>query len=305
MTTNTSKPATDKQRPLAGVPDICIHANIPQQIRHHGRSSLNAEVGGILLGKISGTTTVVDALIPADKATSGGTHVTFTQDAWEDIYKIKDAQYPESRIVGWYHTHPGFGIFLSEYDLFIHRNFFSDPQQIAWVFDPLSDEEGCFVWSNSDIARQHVLRILPPSKETPCPTSPGADAPRVPSDDASQSPRPPTSNAGGLHCTPFGLLTVTAFVLFLALLLYLATVNTVSYRLIKANSQPILPVCDHTSRYSTALEKCAQPVHPQTSVSNDFEQEAVTEIEQQVDVQVVHETETPSLDTEKEMPDDR
>ena len=305
MTTDSSNPATDKQRPLAGAPDICIHADVPQRIRHHGRGSLNAEVGGILLGQISGTTTVVDALIPADKATRGGAHVTFTQDAWEEIYKIKDAQYPESRIVGWYHTHPGFGVFLSEYDLFIHRNFFSDPQQIAWVYDPLSDEEGCFVWSNTDIARQHALRILPPSQENPGSTSQGADTPRAPSDDAVRTPRPPASKAVGRHSSPIGLLTATAFGLSLVLLLYIGIVATFSYRLIKANSQRVLPGRDHASRHSTALENCARPVHPQTSVSNDSDQGAVTEIEQQVDIQVVQETEPPSNDTVKEMPDDR
>jgi len=38
-----------------------------------------------------------------------------------------DAQFADKKIVGWYHSHPGFGIFLSEYDLFIHRNFFTAP----------------------------------------------------------------------------------------------------------------------------------------------------------------------------------
>ncbi len=34
------------------------------------------------------------------------------------------ANSPNIDIVGWYHTHPSFGIFLSHHDLFIHQNFF-------------------------------------------------------------------------------------------------------------------------------------------------------------------------------------
>ena len=35
------------------------------------------------------------------------------------------------KIVGWYHTHPGFGVEFSEMDLFIQQNFFGGPAQIA------------------------------------------------------------------------------------------------------------------------------------------------------------------------------
>src|SRR4029453_14212343 len=51
---------------------------------------------------------------------------------------------------GWYHSHPGFGVFLSDYDVFIHKNFFTATHQIAWVFDPHSDSEGCFGWVSPD-----------------------------------------------------------------------------------------------------------------------------------------------------------
>src|SRR5207244_1370502 len=53
-----------------------------------------------------------------------------------------------SRIVGWYHSHPDFGIFLSDRDCFIHENFFSGPGQVAYVFDPVRDLEGMFAWQN-------------------------------------------------------------------------------------------------------------------------------------------------------------
>jgi hypothetical protein len=95
----------------------------------------------------------VTASIEGQNAEEAGAHVTFTQDTWEHIYAVKDKKYPNERIVGWYHSHPGFGIFLSEHDTFIHKNFFASPGQVAWVFDPESDEEGCFGWVDGRIER--------------------------------------------------------------------------------------------------------------------------------------------------------
>ena len=102
----------------------------------------------------------VAACIEGQNAEEAGAHVTFTQDTWEHIYAIKDQKYPEQRIVGWYHSHPGFGVFLSDHDTFIHKNFFSSPGQVAWVFDPHSDEEGCFGWVGDRIERLTQIGVI-------------------------------------------------------------------------------------------------------------------------------------------------
>jgi proteasome lid subunit RPN8/RPN11 len=107
----------------------------------------------VLIGQDKDHRIEVTASIEGENADQAGAHVTFTQATWEHIYAVKDKRYPSQRIVGWYHSHPGFGIFLSEHDTFIHRNFFSSPGQVAWVFDPHSDEEGCFGWVAGHIER--------------------------------------------------------------------------------------------------------------------------------------------------------
>jgi proteasome lid subunit RPN8/RPN11 len=137
----------------ASVPKVQIAAGVVRSIRQHARSSMKAEVCGVLIGTEEGGAVVASACIEGVNAAQGGAHVTFTQETWEHIYQIKDKDYPEERIVGWYHSHPAFGIFLSEHDLFIHQNFFSSPLQIAWVYDPASDEEGCFGWIGGKIER--------------------------------------------------------------------------------------------------------------------------------------------------------
>ncbi len=134
-------------------PSLLIDSEVVRNIRQHARSSMATEICGVLIGQDKDQRIEITASIEGENAEEAGAHVTFTQATWEHIYAVKDKKFPNQRIVGWYHSHPGFGIFLSEHDTFIHKNFFSSPGQVAWVFDPQSDEEGCFGWVNGRIER--------------------------------------------------------------------------------------------------------------------------------------------------------
>src|ERR1051325_7398536 len=152
------KPAKVKVR-VSTQPVVVMEAEVARKIRQHARTSMKAEVCGVLIGNTEHERMTVEACIPGINAAQGGAHVTFTQDTWEHIYKIKDKEYPDAKIVGWYHSHPGFGVFLSEHDLFIQQNFFSNPQQVAWVYDPHTDEEGCFGWIGGNIEKLSAIRV--------------------------------------------------------------------------------------------------------------------------------------------------
>jgi proteasome lid subunit RPN8/RPN11 len=143
---STAKSAT-------GQPSLLVDSEVVRKIRQHARSTSSTEICGVLIGRDQDNRIEVTASIEGKNADQAGAHVTFTQHTWEHIYAVKDKQFPNQRIVGWYHSHPGFGIFLSEHDTFIHKNFFSSPGQVAWVYDPHSDEEGCFGWVNGRIER--------------------------------------------------------------------------------------------------------------------------------------------------------
>ena len=140
-------------------PSLRISSEVVRQIRQHARSCDKSEVCGVLIGREEEGIVTIEACIAGANAAQGGAHVTFTQDTWEHIYKIKDREYPDKRILGWYHSHPGFGVFLSDHDAFIHKNFFSSPQQVAWVYDPQSDEEGCFGWVGQRLERLAQLSL--------------------------------------------------------------------------------------------------------------------------------------------------
>lgn len=144
-----------KHKPSGGqsARSVTFYGSVLQSIRQHARKSPHAEICGVLIGRQGDGGTAVTGSVAGEGAAQGGAHVTFTQEAWVRIHEEKDRKYSGQSIVGWYHSHPGFGVFLSDHDLFIHKNFFSEPGSLAWVYDPHSDEEGCFGWNGGEVRR--------------------------------------------------------------------------------------------------------------------------------------------------------
>jgi proteasome lid subunit RPN8/RPN11 len=126
-------------------PEIVISESIESEIEKHCFSETQVEVGGFLVGTIEGNRTKIAAALPSLKAVSTQVNLTITHEAWSDALSDVERNYPDMKIVGWYHSHPGFGLFLSEYDSFIQENFFVDPNHVALVVDPLEGSLGWFV----------------------------------------------------------------------------------------------------------------------------------------------------------------
>lgn len=131
-----------------------LNRRIRDAIYDHVFAHDDHEVGGVLVGRLGdGDVPNVTGSIPALEADGRRASVTFTHDAWASIHKSLERDFPGQQIVGWYHSHPGFGIFLSRYDRFIHDNFFSDRRQIAYVVDPHAGTEGIFGWQDRELVK--------------------------------------------------------------------------------------------------------------------------------------------------------
>lgn len=128
----------------------------------HVFNNNDREVGGVLVGHKSthGDLPLIYGAISAISADEQRATLTFTQESWEHVHRVMAEKYPDADIVGWYHSHPGFGIFLSQHDLFIHHNFFGDPSQVALVVDPLAGTEGVFTWQNGQVEEKYVRPTL-------------------------------------------------------------------------------------------------------------------------------------------------
>ena len=135
--------------------------SVLNEIHEHGKSSPEAEICGVLVGNVHhdrcGAYLLIHASIRGDSAVNRAAQVTFKAETWTHIQSIMERDHTDAKIVGWYHTHPGFGIFLSGMDLFIQDNFFNLPWQVAFVYDPSSGDEGVFVWRNGKSEREPFL----------------------------------------------------------------------------------------------------------------------------------------------------
>lgn len=134
--------------------DIFIEEPALRQAQAHALSSPTREVAGVLVGprpekQPDGRYNVyVTDTIIAKYTVMQGASVTYTPESWRYMNDQLWQRYPDESaiMVGWYHTHPGFGIFLSGMDQFIHQNFFTQTWHVALVLDPIAKTSGFFCW---------------------------------------------------------------------------------------------------------------------------------------------------------------
>ncbi|MBC8117400.1 MAG: Mov34/MPN/PAD-1 family protein [Candidatus Saccharimonas sp.] len=129
---------------------VFIAPEVHAGIHAHASEKTDVEICGVVVGTwerdADGPFARISNYIRCDSATKKFAEVTFTHESWSHINKEMDTKYSDLRIIGWYHSHPDFGIFLSDRDGFIQQNFFSGPGQVALVVDPVRHLEGLFEW---------------------------------------------------------------------------------------------------------------------------------------------------------------
>lgn len=141
--------------PARGPITVDVLSRVLDEMDAHVAEDTSVEHGGVMVGHhdpATGTTSITGA-IRALGAVSEVASLRFTHETWDHIGSVMEKRFPNAEMVGWYHSHPHFGIFLSEHDQFIHRNFFSQPWQVAYVRDPLLDQRGFFVWEADQIVQ--------------------------------------------------------------------------------------------------------------------------------------------------------
>lgn len=133
---------------------IVLPQRVLDCIVEFSEQDLLRERGGFLLGGVYGsrpTFVVIKHFHPAAEAKSRAASLVFTHDTWAEMHRETELRYPGLSVVGWHHTHPDFGIFLSNYDKFIHQHFFPQTWQVAMVVDPRRKELGFFHWREGNI----------------------------------------------------------------------------------------------------------------------------------------------------------
>jgi proteasome lid subunit RPN8/RPN11 len=169
-----------RERMLAADCDIIFTQSLYRQIVGHVSSDTSVEQGGLLLGYVdqhpdrARPVVIVDWALEAQHTVADITRLTFTHETWAEFDRQTDELRERGvsrQRVGWYHSHPGHGIFLSNYDLDVCEDF-RRPTQVALVVDPVSRDGGFFVrgeagfrsntpqgfWEWHDISEESVVR---------------------------------------------------------------------------------------------------------------------------------------------------
>lgn len=123
----------------------------------HGRAGVPVEVMGLMLGSFVDeyTINVVDVFAVPQNGT--GTSVEAVDHEYQALMleKLKQTGRTEN-VVGWYHSHPGFGCWLSSVDIEMQKSFEQqDPRCVAVVVDPIQSVKGRVVID--------AFKLIPPS----------------------------------------------------------------------------------------------------------------------------------------------
>ncbi len=116
--------------------DVRVHPLTLAKILRHGMQFSGIEVAGVLIGRLVGD---VVEISDSDTGPQIGTtgHVKLARSVAPLIAEKIQRQGRSEYIVGWYHSHPGFGCFLSSIDVDTQmglQKMFS--QCVALVVDP-------------------------------------------------------------------------------------------------------------------------------------------------------------------------
>lgn len=136
---------------------VYIKQDVYKALEKLSASDTTKELGSIILGdyseELGKTHVIISDYVEAKYTDASASTLTFTHETWDYVHREHERLYPQKKIIGWQHTHPNYGIFLSNYDMFIHENFFNMPFQIAYVIDPIQNIRGFFQWKNGKIEK--------------------------------------------------------------------------------------------------------------------------------------------------------
>ncbi|VDL98289.1 unnamed protein product [Schistocephalus solidus] len=142
----------------------------------HGRAGVPMEVMGLMLGEFVDdyTVTVVDVFAMPQSGTGVSVEAVDPVFQAKMIDMLKQTGRPEM-VVGWYHSHPGFGCWLSGVDMNTQQSFEAlSERAVAVVVDPIQSVKGKVVID--------AFRLINPNLVI-----------------ANQEPRQTTSNLGHLN----------------------------------------------------------------------------------------------------------
>jgi len=148
-----------------------------ERIMSHARVDTRIECFGILLGNayidedFDLTWIYLQDFVSAEYAHSDSVSVEVSREEFQrinnEVDRIRERSNGRIRKIGWYHSHPNFGIFMSNTDRLNQRRYYNQEWQIAMVVDPIRANMGFFHGGNSNRCPHRVVETRMPMERTP------------------------------------------------------------------------------------------------------------------------------------------
>ncbi|MBN9614864.1 MAG: hypothetical protein BGO25_06860 [Acidobacteriales bacterium 59-55] len=128
---------------------VVLPGTVFDQIMHHIKGNCSVERIGILIGRPckrpSGEQLLacVEAALPVDDITASRVKVSIQKNGWKNVWG-EPALNSTGSIIGWYHSHPNHGVFLSAVDRKTQSLWFAQEWKTAIVIDPIRGEHQAF-----------------------------------------------------------------------------------------------------------------------------------------------------------------
>jgi proteasome lid subunit RPN8/RPN11 len=110
-----------------------------EDIIRHAQSAHN-EIAGLLLGNMHGNTLIISDTVTGEQSGTA-THVVLSDEFLARVASQYGERGKKKSIVGWYHSHPSLGCFVSGTDYETQRRFQAlFPDAVGLVIDPSPPE---------------------------------------------------------------------------------------------------------------------------------------------------------------------
>lgn len=144
MGMNQGPPNTDSANLVDNSETVYISSLALLKMLRHGRAGVPMEVMGLMLGEFVDdfTVRVVDVFAMPQSGTGVSVEAVDPVFQTKMMDMLRQTGRPET-VVGWYHSHPGFGCWLSSVDINTQQSFEQlTPRAVAVVVDPIQSVKG-------------------------------------------------------------------------------------------------------------------------------------------------------------------
>jgi proteasome lid subunit RPN8/RPN11 len=139
----------DRRLAKKGIFDLYISKVASEKMINHARrfGRIRKEAMGFMLGDVCehvGHRFVLVRDIVTGALLSSADRVRFDSDSYSELFSELDSSGFDYVIVGWYHSHPGYGCFMSQIDVNTQSASFRESYHSAVVIDPILKEVQAF-----------------------------------------------------------------------------------------------------------------------------------------------------------------